>query len=59
MEPIPLWSLTVLLNYESMASDPRFEGLRLLQSTTADPTMIQRIMARYSSYLKNEPITIQ
>lgn len=38
MKPIPLRTLTVLLNYERMVSDPRFQGERILESSLASPS---------------------
>jgi hypothetical protein len=42
-EPVPLRTLTTLLNYERCKSDPRFEGVKLLHSTFADPTLTNQI----------------
>ena len=44
MEPIPLRTLTLLLNYERAVSDPRFVGMRLLESTEADPSLPRRLI---------------
>lgn len=44
MEPIPLCTLTVLLNYERMISDPRFKGERLMNISIVDPPMVQRML---------------
>ncbi|TVY50068.1 hypothetical protein LCER1_G007134, partial [Lachnellula cervina] len=44
MEPIPLRTLTLLLNYERAVSDPRFVGMRLLESTEADPSLPRRLV---------------
>ncbi|KUJ08777.1 uncharacterized protein LY89DRAFT_724788 [Mollisia scopiformis] len=38
--PIPLRALTTLLNYERCISDPKFRGAKLLNSTFADPKLI-------------------
>jgi hypothetical protein len=42
LEPIPLRTLTVLLNYERYVSDPRFQGIKLHLSTLTDPDSIER-----------------
>jgi hypothetical protein len=42
-EPIPLRTLTTLLNYERCRSDPRFQGIKLLHSTFADPTLTNQL----------------
>ncbi len=39
-EPIPLRTLTVLLNYERMISDPRFKDVKLVISSLADPSIV-------------------
>ena len=41
-EPIPLRVLINLLKYEFMISDPRFEGVRLCQSTVGDFDVVRR-----------------
>ncbi|PMD17196.1 hypothetical protein NA56DRAFT_648917 [Hyaloscypha hepaticicola] len=38
--PIPLRTLTILLNYERCISDPRFLGCKLFNSSFAEPTII-------------------
>lgn len=43
MEPIPLRSLTVVLKYELMTCDPRFDGMRLSKASAADPTLLATI----------------
>ena len=42
-EPIPLRTLTTLLNYERCRSDPRFKGVKQLHSPFADPTLANQI----------------
>jgi hypothetical protein len=59
MEPIPLRTLTVLLNYERVISDPRFKDVRLMSSSIADPGMIDRMKVNYSDFLKSVPKTVE
>lgn len=42
LEPIPLRTLTLLLNYERIISDPRFHDVRLIATSLADPNMCQQ-----------------
>ncbi len=56
-EPIPLRTLTVLLNYERVISDPRFKGVQLMKSSLADPGMIDRAKVNYASLLSSVPKT--
>jgi hypothetical protein len=39
LEPIPLRTLTMLLNYERMTSDPRFEGTYLYDTSFVNPRL--------------------
>jgi hypothetical protein len=41
--PIPLRTLTTLLNYERCISDQRFRGCKLLHSTLVDPSLIDKV----------------
>lgn len=61
MEPIPLRTLTLLLNYERAVSDPRFVGMRLLESTEADPSLPRRLVKSEDTgrYFKGGPDTIE
>jgi hypothetical protein len=61
MEPIPLRTLIVLLNYERMISNPLFEGVRLLQSTLTEPTLIWDLTghARAIMYTPGAPTSIK
>jgi hypothetical protein len=59
MEPIPLRTLTVLLNYERMISDPRFEGVALHSSSIVDHSMIPNVRRNYPYVFANEPATIE
>jgi hypothetical protein len=59
MEPIPLRTLIVLLNYERTISDTRFEGVALHSSSIVDPTMIQNLRRNYHYVFANEPATIE
>jgi hypothetical protein len=59
MEPIPLRTLTVLLNYERVISDPRFMDAKLVKSSVADPTLIDRVRVNYSGTFTKEPLTIE
>jgi hypothetical protein len=56
-DPIPLRTLTVLLNYGRVISDPRFMGVRLMKSSLANPTMIGRMKVNYAQFLKDVPRT--
>lgn len=58
-EPIPLRTLTTLLNYEKMISDPVFMNTKLFQSSLADPGFVNRGMINYPSLFEVEPATIQ
>lgn len=44
-EPIPLRTLTVLLNYERLISDPRFENERLDVSSLSDPEVVRNVQS--------------
>ncbi|TVY28619.1 hypothetical protein LHYA1_G002356 [Lachnellula hyalina] len=61
MEPIPLRTLTLLLNYERAVSDPRFVGMRLLESTEADPSLPRRLVKSdgIHEHFKGGPDTIE
>ncbi|TVY20143.1 hypothetical protein LARI1_G001435 [Lachnellula arida] len=63
MEPIPLRTLTLLLNYERTASDPRFVGMRLLESTEADPGLQQWLVKSTGNdadgHFKGGPDTVE
>lgn len=59
MEPIPLRTLTTLLNYERMISDPRYKDMALQQSSVADDEVLPRFLANYSKHLTNELKSIE
>jgi hypothetical protein len=59
MEPISLRTLTVLLNYERMISDTRFEDVALHSSSIVDPLMIKNLRRNYPYVFANEPATIE
>lgn len=55
MEPIPLRTLTTLLNYERMISDPRFHGHKLWRSSLKDGGLVDRTKVSVASILENLP----
>ncbi|KAF8859931.1 hypothetical protein BDZ45DRAFT_801176 [Acephala macrosclerotiorum] len=59
MEPIPLRTLTTLLNYERMISDPRFHGHKLWRSSLKDGGLVNRTKVSAASMLKNLPATVK
>jgi hypothetical protein len=59
IEPIPLRTLTVLLNYERMISDTRFPNACILDTSTVDPGLTQRLMMLYPSQFIPGPATIE
>ncbi|TVY58054.1 hypothetical protein LSUE1_G009562 [Lachnellula suecica] len=59
MEPIPLRTLTVLLNYERLVSDPRFKDQELVVSSIADPSVISRGIDQNPGLFANELSTIK
>ncbi|KAH6722623.1 hypothetical protein BKA61DRAFT_729934 [Leptodontidium sp. MPI-SDFR-AT-0119] len=58
MEPIPLRTLTVLLAYEKMATDPRFVDHGLVVSSTADPGVLAAGEMQNPSFFSSCPRTI-
>jgi hypothetical protein len=59
IEPIPLRALTVLLNYERMISHTRFESACIIDTSTVDPGLIQRLMMLYPSQFIPGPATTE
>lgn len=58
-QPIPLRTLTVLLNYERMISDPKFRGTCLIESSEAVGTTVYRFMENYPLLFYTDPRSIQ
>lgn len=58
MEPIPLRTLTVLLAYEKMTTDPRFQGHKLVASTSATSVLLKLAQIQNPWLFKNRPKTI-
>jgi len=59
LEPIPLRTLTVLLNYERVISNTRFTGVRLMNSSFADPQMVTHMHNNFPQAFATVPGTIQ
>lgn len=57
-EPIPLRTLTVLLNYERVISDPRFKGYRLSKSSLTAPDLIISMKWANAAHFKGLPKSI-
>jgi hypothetical protein len=57
--PVPLRTLTTLLNYERCASDPRFQKSQLVHSTFADQALILRATPELRRLLATKPATIE
>lgn len=58
-EPIPLRTLTTLLHYELMVSDPRLQNTHLIKSSFGDPTIVDRYRLNYAEQLRHEPASVQ
>lgn len=59
-DPIPLRTLTVLLNYERSTTDPRFKDTQLACSTHSHPSLINTIKPELKrAILDQKPPTIQ
>ncbi|KAH6694814.1 hypothetical protein BKA61DRAFT_662751 [Leptodontidium sp. MPI-SDFR-AT-0119] len=58
MEPIPLRSITVLINYERMTSDPLYKGLKLGGSTRGDRNLSEGIKKILPKIWGSEPESV-
>ncbi|KAF7946531.1 hypothetical protein EAE96_009528 [Botrytis aclada] len=56
-EPIPLRTLTTLLYYERLVSDPRYKRTSLHSSTIADQTILPRLKGNV--FIESRPASIQ
>ncbi|KAF5869546.1 uncharacterized protein Bfra_010740 [Botrytis fragariae] len=56
-ESIPLQTLTTLLNYERLVSDPRYKSTSLHSSTIADQTLLLRLEG--NALIRKRPASIQ
>jgi hypothetical protein len=59
MDPIPLRTLALLLNYERMASDPRFKNLGLQYSSAANDYVKKIKDFQWPTFSKNEPASLE
>ncbi|KAH8784392.1 hypothetical protein BGZ57DRAFT_974008 [Hyaloscypha finlandica] len=60
--PIPLRTLTILLNYERCIADLRFRGCKLFNSTFADPTLIDNMASdnlMHQTILPRKPASVK
>ena len=60
--PIPLRTLTILLNYERCVADPRFRGCKLFHSSFADSTLINNLTSdkvMHQWILASKPASVQ
>ena len=58
MEPISLRTLIVLVAHEKVTMDPRFQGDRLVASTSATPDLLALAQIQNLWLFKNRPKTI-
>ncbi|PVH72699.1 hypothetical protein DL98DRAFT_609844 [Cadophora sp. DSE1049] len=59
MESISLRSITVLLNYELMISDPRFKDTELIISSFADPQESETFKTLNPKFVKDQPESVR
>jgi MYND finger len=59
LTPIPLRTLTTLLNYERCISDRRFRGCKLIHSTFADPNLLDQIEPEFRQMLDSKPTSVK
>ncbi|KAI9643010.1 hypothetical protein NHQ30_008744 [Ciborinia camelliae] len=56
-QPIPLRTLTTLLNYERLVSDPRYKSTSLHSSSIANPSILPEMLSQ--EIIKSRPATIE